>query len=82
MRAAELLEMENVYVGKGVYSSDGSTFADLWTDSVALLYVPSNPELVEGTTPHTVVIEEEGFPEVRTYDEKKCAATKLPASMW
>lgn len=71
MRAAELLEMENVYVGKGVYSSDGSTFADLWTDSVALLYVPSNPELVEGTTPHTVVIEEEGFPEVRTYDEKK-----------
>jgi hypothetical protein len=46
-------------------------FTDLWGDYAALVYLPENMEMPEGTTPHTVIIEEEGYPEVKTYDDKK-----------
>lgn len=69
--AAELLEVDRVVIGKAVYSTDGGVFTDLWGDHVALLYVPDNPELVEGTTPHTVIIEQVGYPMVMSYDMKK-----------
>jgi len=59
-----------VLVGKAVYSTDAGVFTDIWTDNAALVYTPDKGEMVEGTTPHTVLIEEEGYPEVRSYDEK------------
>lgn len=64
---AEIFNLRNVFVGESVYSADGSTFTDLWGDNVALLYIPETGEMVEGTTPHTVVFEQEGFPKVQTY---------------
>lgn len=63
----QVFNLENVYVGDAVYSADGSTFTDIWGDSVALLYLPGNGEMIEGTTPHTVVFELRGFPRVLTY---------------
>jgi hypothetical protein len=68
---AQLLNLKNVYVGRKVYSTDAGVFTDIWGDYAALIYVPEAGELVEGTTPHTIVIEEKGYPEVKTYQEKK-----------
>jgi len=67
--AANVLEIPNVRIGKSVYSSDGSTFTDLWGDSVALLYVPEQDELVEGTTPHTATFNKLGYPRVMTWED-------------
>lgn len=69
--AASLLGVERVIVGQAVYSTDAGVFTNIWGDSVALIYTPGAGEMAEGTTPHTVIIEEEGYPEVRTYDMKK-----------
>ena len=68
---ASLLRLENVFVGKAVYSTDAGVFTNIWTDSAALIYIPRDMEMSEGTTPHTVLIEEKGYPEVKTYAEKK-----------
>jgi len=68
---ASLLRLDNVYVGKSNYSTDAGVFTDLWTDSAALVYIPPDPEMVEGTTPHTVIIELAGYPVGRQYPEKK-----------
>lgn len=70
-QAAQLLDVENVYVGNAVYSTDAGVFTDIWGDSVAMIYVPPADMMVEGTTPHTIIVEEEGYPEVRVYDSKK-----------
>ena len=68
---ANLLRLKNVFVGQAAYTTDAGVFTDLWTDSAALIYLPENMEMPEGTTPHTVIIEEEGYPEVKTFDDKK-----------
>lgn len=68
---AKLLKLKYVFVGEAVYSTDAGVFTDIWPDNAALHYLPDNPELVEGTTPHSIIIEEIGYPEVRTYAEKK-----------
>lgn len=69
--AATLLDVEKVYVGQGVYAQDDGTFVDLWGDNCALIYTPPAPELADGTTPHTIILEEMGYPQVKTYDMKK-----------
>ena len=68
---ANLLRLKNVYVGQAAYTTDAGVFTDLWGDYAALIYLPDNMEMPEGTTPHTVIIEEEGYPEVKTYQDKK-----------
>jgi hypothetical protein len=68
---AALLRLQRVIVGKSNYSTDAGVFTDLWTDSAALIYLPPPAELVEGTTPHTVIFRRAGYPIVRTYNEKK-----------
>lgn len=68
---AKILGFKQVIVGESVYSTDAGVFTDLWGDYAALIYLPDDPELVEGTTPHTLIIEEEGYPEVKTYPDKK-----------
>lgn len=68
---AFIMGVKEVIVGEAVYASDAGTFTDLWNDSAALIFLPEDPELVEGTTPHTVIIEEVDYPEVKTYPDKK-----------
>jgi hypothetical protein len=37
----ELLDIENIYIGKGMYVTDtGTTFTNLWSDNFILAYVP------------------------------------------
>ncbi len=67
----EIIELENLYIGMSNYAADDGTFTDLWTDSMALIYIPPKDQLVEGTTPHTILIEQKGYPEVKTYSMKK-----------
>lgn len=43
----ELFEIENIYIGEAVYSSDADVFGDLWTDSIVLAYVPTKQSSVE-----------------------------------
>lgn len=68
---AALLKFEKVYVGKAVYSTDAGVFTNIWGDSAALIYLPGPGEMVEGTTPHTVIIEENGYPIVKEYSNKE-----------
>ena len=69
---AEILGLDAVYVGKAVYSTDAGVFTSIWGDNAALVYVPMGEgEMVEGTTPHTVIVEEEGYPQVTVFDAKK-----------
>lgn len=64
--AAALLGIQNVVIGEAVYDNAG-TWTDMWGDSVALIYVPSKGQLAEGTTPHTVIFEQRGYPLVQQY---------------
>ncbi|HQR97582.1 MULTISPECIES: hypothetical protein [unclassified Polaromonas] len=43
----ELFEIENIYVGEAVYSSDADVFGDIWSDSIVLAYVPTHQSSVE-----------------------------------
>jgi hypothetical protein len=77
---ADLLDFEKIFVGRSIYSTDAGVFTRLWGDSVALIYTPSKDELVEGTTPHTVVIEEKGYPVVETFDREKTVGYEVTRS--
>ena len=68
---AALLRMKNVFVGSAVYATDANVFTNIWGDYAALIYIPEDMEMADGTTPHTVIVEQEGYPEVKTYNEKK-----------
>ena len=68
---AALLKFQNVFVGKAVYSTDAGVFTNIWSDSASLIYLPGPGEMVEGTTPHTVIIEEMGYPIVKEYANKE-----------
>jgi hypothetical protein len=63
-----LLNIENVVVGNGVYSSDGDTFADIWADVAILAYVPRDPR-----TPYEpsygYTLRKRNMPETDVYDE-------------
>jgi hypothetical protein len=67
---AGLLKFKSVFVGQAAYSTDAGVWTDIWGDAAALIYLPDSAELVEGTTPHTVIIEEMGYPQVREYAAK------------
>lgn len=71
MDLAAILKFKNVFVGEAVYSTDAGVFTDLWGDYAALIYLPEPAEEAEGTTPHTVIIEEAGYPRVKEYPGKK-----------
>lgn len=68
---AAILKFQYVFVGQAVYSTDAGVFTDLWSDNAALIYLPEKSEDAEGTTPHTVIIDEAGYPEVKEYPNKK-----------
>ena len=67
----EILDFANVIVGSSVYSTDAGVFTDLWTDNVALIYLPGKGEIVEGVPVHTVQFNELGYPQVKEYLMKK-----------
>jgi hypothetical protein len=48
--ARELLEVDHLYIGKGVYSDDGSAFTDIWGDVCIMAYINPNPTEVEEPT--------------------------------
>ena len=68
---AALLRLKHVVVGEAVYSTDAGVFTEIWGDKAALIYIPEDMEEAEGTTPHTIIVEQEGFPKVQTYSGKK-----------
>lgn len=43
----ELFEIENIYIGEAVYSSDADVFGDIWGDNIVLAYVPTKQSSVE-----------------------------------
>ncbi len=43
----ELFEIENIYIGEAVYSSDADVFGDIWGDNIVLAYVPTQQSSVE-----------------------------------
>jgi hypothetical protein len=69
--AKDILGFKHLIIGEAVYATDAGVFTDLWGDNVALIYIPEAGELVEGITPHTVIIEESGYPQVVKYNNKK-----------
>lgn len=68
---AAVLKFKYVYVGSKVYSTDAGVMTDIWTDNAALIYTPEPGEMVEGTCPHTIIVEEMGYPQVKEYAGKK-----------
>lgn len=67
---AQLFEVDRVLVGESVHTTDESTLLDLWGDNVSMTYMPPDPEMAEGTTPHSVVFEEMGYPLAKTWDDE------------
>lgn len=69
--AKEIIGIQNIIVGPAVYATDAGVFTDLWTDNVALHYLPVQGELEEGVPIHSVCFNTIGYPIVREYQNKK-----------
>lgn len=68
---AELLEIPKIYIGLGVYTTNGTDFIDIWGDNIVLAYVE---EEEKGKTTRMGIsfgylLQKKGFPEVDTYFE-------------
>ena len=68
---SELFEIPNIHVGMAVYSDDGDTFSDVWSDNIILAYVDSNDKQKrsEFNPSFGYTFQREGKPEVDTYYE-------------
>ncbi len=68
---AEITEIPNIQVGMSVYSTDGSTFTDVWGDNVILAYVDlrNRENRSEFNPSYGYTFQREGKPEVDTYYE-------------
>ena len=47
----EIFEIENIVVGKGIYSTDNGVVTDLWGGNLVLAYVPKAAPAVAGDAP-------------------------------
>ena len=76
--AREIIEMDNILVGKAVTSTDADVTSDIWADNVILAYVPGadkgfpdqdaeKRDLYEPAFGYT--LRKRGYPEVDTRDE-------------
>ena len=67
----QLFGIPNILVGESIYSADGNTFTDLWSDNVILAYL-SNPSGI-ASTPYEpcfgYTLQLKGNPYVDTYEE-------------
>ncbi|OGU40523.1 MAG: hypothetical protein A2X61_13605 [Ignavibacteria bacterium GWB2_35_12] len=68
---AEITEIPNIHVGMSVYSTDGSSFTDVWGDNVVLAYVDAKDRnsRSEFNPSYGYTFQREGKPEVDTYFE-------------
>ena len=53
----EIFEIENIVVGKGIYSTDAGVTTDLWGGNLVLAYVPKGVPAVAGDAPVRSVYE-------------------------
>lgn len=68
---SELLEIPNVYIGLGVYTTNETNFTDIWSDNIVLAYVE---EEEKGKTTrmgisYGYLLQKKGYPEIDTYFE-------------
>ncbi|MFP4527293.1 MAG: hypothetical protein ACLFQX_01980 [Candidatus Kapaibacterium sp.] len=68
---SELTGIPNIYIGSAVYSADGSSFSDVWSDNVVLAYVDQNEgaRRSEFNPSYGYIFRREGKPEIDTYYE-------------
>jgi hypothetical protein len=67
----ELTGIDNIHIGTAVYSTDGSTFSDVWNDNVVLAYVDQNEaaKRSEFNPSYGYIFRRNGKPEIDTYYE-------------
>lgn len=68
---ADILEIENIKIGRSVYSEDGDTFTDIWNDSILLAYVDKTNGLSKSqyNPSFGYTMQLENMPETDTYFE-------------
>ncbi len=68
---AELTGIPNIHVGLSLYSDDGTTFSDVWTDNAIIAYVDQNEKRnrSEYNPSFGYTFQKKGMPEVDTYFE-------------
>ncbi len=68
---AEISEIPDIHVGMSVYSTDGSSFTDVWGDNVILAYIDKKERnnRSEFNPSYGYTFQREGKPEVDTYFE-------------
>jgi sRNA-binding regulator protein Hfq len=68
---SELLEIPNIHVGMSVYSTDGETFTDVWTDNVILAYVDKSDKSrrSEYNPSYGYTFRKKNNPVIDTYEE-------------
>jgi len=67
-----LLQFDELYVGKAIYSNDSGTFIDIWSDNVILAYVPKSMSNVSRNVyepAFAYTLRKKGYPVVDKYDE-------------
>ena len=68
---AELTDIPNIHVGMSVYTTDGTTFTDVWGDNIVLAYVDQSDKgsRTEFNPSYGYTFQREGMPEIDTYYE-------------
>jgi len=66
---AKILNIENIVVGMGVHTADGSNFTDVWGGNMVLAYVDKSQKRNEYNPSFGYTFQREGMPEIDTYYE-------------
>ena len=64
----EILDIENIFVGKAVKSDDAGNFSDIWQDNAILAYVPSNSVSYDDPS-FGYTLRKRGKPEIDKYTD-------------
>lgn len=76
---AKLFDISEIYVGKAQYTTDGSTFTDIWTDNIILAYMPPNAagKANKYNPSFGYTFRLANFPNIDTYDENGGKVTNI-----
>ncbi len=68
---SELTDIPNIHVGMSVYTTDGTTFTDVWGDNIVLAYVDQSDKgsRTEFNPSYGYTFQREDMPEIDTYYE-------------
>ena len=68
---SEMTGIRNVHVGLSVYTADGSTFTDVWSDNIILAFVDDSSSATRSqyNPSYGYILQREGKPEIDTYTE-------------